>query len=161
MTASYSYVQSTEPDPTGGRADVPLTPRHSAGITGVWEKEGVARVGLECFYTGEQRLEYNPFRTASRPYVSFGAMGERKISAHAKLFVNLENLGNVRQTHWDPLLLPSRSSDGQWTLGLRSRGALLTAESDSIFEFEFCTLPEPRSMIPELCTGRRLGGPMT
>ena len=116
VTASYSYVHSTELDPTGGRADVPLTPRQSAGITGFWEKEGIARVGLECFYTGERRLEYNPYRTVSRPYVSFGAMGERKISAHLKLFVNLENLGNVRQTHWDPLLLPSRSSDGRWTV---------------------------------------------
>ncbi len=115
-TASYSYVYSTQLEPTGGRAEVPLTPRQSAGITGIWEKEGAARLGLECFYTGEQRLEHNPYRTVSRPYVSFGAMGERRISAHAKLFLNFENLGNVRQTRWDPLLLPSRSSDGRWTV---------------------------------------------
>lgn len=115
-TASYSYVHSTEANPAGGRADVPLTPRQSAGITGMWEKEGVTRLGLECYYTGEQRLEYNPFRNVSRPYVSFGAMGERKVSAHVKLFVNLENLGNVRQTRWDPILLPSRASDGRWTV---------------------------------------------
>jgi outer membrane receptor for ferrienterochelin and colicins len=115
-TASYSYIHSTELDPTNGRADVPLTPRHNAGIVGMWEKEGVSRLGLECYYTGEQRLEYNPYRSVSRPYVSFGAMGERKISAHIKLFINLENLGNVRQTRWDPLLLPSRSSDGRWTV---------------------------------------------
>jgi outer membrane receptor for ferrienterochelin and colicins len=115
-TASYSYVHSTELDPTSGRADVPLTPRHNAGIVGMWEKEGVFRLGLECYYTGKQRLEYNPYRSVSRPYVSFGAMGERKISARVKLFINLENLGNVRQTRWDPLLLPSRSSDGHWTV---------------------------------------------
>ena len=33
-----------------------------------------------------------------------------------RLFVNLENLGNVRQTHWDPLLRPSRAVDGRWTV---------------------------------------------
>ena len=43
-------------------------------------------------------------------------MAERKIAAHMKLFLNLENLGNVRQTRWDPLLLPSRESDGSWTV---------------------------------------------
>ena len=82
----------------------------------MWEKEGKARVGLECYYTGEQRLEHNPFRSVSRPYVSFGAMGEKRISARVKLFLNLENLGNVRQTRWDPLLLPRRAADGRWTL---------------------------------------------
>jgi len=82
----------------------------------MWEKEGVARVGLECCFTGTQRLEYNPYRDSSAPYVLVGAMAERKVAAHVKLFLNLENLGNVRQTRWDPLLLPSRGSDGRWTV---------------------------------------------
>jgi outer membrane receptor for ferrienterochelin and colicins len=30
--------------------------------------------------------------------------------------VNAENLGNVRQTRWDPLLRPSRRPDGRWTV---------------------------------------------
>ncbi|MBZ5611885.1 MAG: TonB-dependent receptor [Acidobacteriia bacterium] len=115
-TFSYSYVRASELDPGGLRQDVPLTPRHSLGIVGMWEKEGKARFGVECYYTGEQRLENNPYRDASRPYLIFGAMGERKIAAHVKLFVNLENLGNVRQTRWDPILLPARSADGRWTV---------------------------------------------
>jgi iron complex outermembrane receptor protein len=82
----------------------------------LWEKEGTSRVGLECYYTGEQRLEYNPYRDVSRPYVLVGAMGEHKIVAHVKLFLNLENLTDVRQTHWDPLLLPTREADGRWTV---------------------------------------------
>jgi outer membrane receptor for ferrienterochelin and colicins len=132
--ASYGYTRSTEPEPAG-RADVPLTPRQSAGIVGMWEKEGIARVGLECYYTGEQRLEYNPYRSISRPYVSFGAMGERKISAHIRLFINLENLGNVRQTRWDPILLPSRSSDGRWTVDAWSplEGRVINAGARFIF----------------------------
>ena len=115
-TASYTYVRSSELDPVAGRAEVPLTPRHSFGLVGMWEKEGVARFGLECYYTGQQRLENNPYRAFSSPYVIFGAMGERKMAAHVKLFLNLENLGNVRQSRWDPMLLPSRAVDGRWTV---------------------------------------------
>ncbi len=115
-TFSYSYVRASELDPGGLRQDIPLTPRQSLGIVGMWEREGKARFGVECYYTGEQRLENNPFRDASRRYVIFGAMGERKINRHVKLFINLENLGNVRQTRWDPILLPTRSFDGRWTV---------------------------------------------
>ena len=114
-TASYTYVRSSELEPAG-RAEVPLTPRQSLGLVGMWEKEGVTRVGLEFYYTGKQRLEYNPYRDQSVPYVIVGAMAEHKVAAHVKLFLNLENLTNVRQTRWDPLLLPAREPDGRWTV---------------------------------------------
>ncbi len=114
-TASYTYVRASEREPEG-RVEVPLTPRQSLGLVSMWEKEGVTRIGLECYYTGRQRLEYNPYRRQSKPYVLLGAMAEHKIAAHVKLFLNVENLANVRQTRWDPLLLPARESDGRWTL---------------------------------------------
>lgn len=116
VTGSYTYVRASEVEPGTGRAEVPLTPRQSLGITGMWEKEDVWRVGLECYFTGEQRLEYNPYRDSSLPYVLVGAMAERRVSAHMKLFLNLENLTNVRQTRWDPLLLPAQAVDGRWTV---------------------------------------------
>ncbi len=116
VTSTYTYVRTSELEPVVGRVEVPLTPRQNFGVVGTWEKEGTTRVGLECYYTGAQRLEYNPYRDVSRPYVLVGAMGERKVAAHVKLFLNLENLTNVRQTRWDPLLLPSRESDGRWTV---------------------------------------------
>lgn len=115
-TSSYTYVRSSELDPVAGRAEVPMTPRHSFGFVGMWEKEGVARFGVECYYTGQQRLEYNPYGAFSAPYVIFGAMGERKMAKHVKLFLNMENLGNVRQSRWDPTLLPNRAVDGRWTV---------------------------------------------
>ena len=115
-TATYSYVRATEVEPVVGRTDVPLTPRQNFGVVGMWEKEGTARIGVECYYTGQQRLEYNPYRNESRPYVLVGLMGEHKVGQHMKLFLNLENLTNVRQTRWDPLLLPSREADGRWTV---------------------------------------------
>ena len=76
-TASYTYVLSSELEPSG-RAEVPLTPQQSLGVVGMWEKEGAARIGLECYFTGRQRLEYNPYRSFSAPYVLVGAMAERK-----------------------------------------------------------------------------------
>jgi outer membrane receptor for ferrienterochelin and colicins len=116
VTSTYTFVRTSELEPEMGRVPVPLTPRHNFGLVGMWEKEGTSRIGLECYYTGEQRLEYNPYRDVSRPYVLVGAMGEHKIGTHVKLFLNLENLTDVRQTHWDPLLLPSREADGRWTV---------------------------------------------
>ena len=115
VTSTYTYVRTSELEPAG-RLEVPLTPRHNFGVVGMWEKEGTSRVGLECYYTGQQRLEYNPYRDVSRPYVLVGIMGEHKVAAHVKLFLNLENLTNVRQTKWDPLLLRTRESDGRWTV---------------------------------------------
>jgi iron complex outermembrane receptor protein len=86
------------------------------GLVGVWEQEGKGRLGIECYYTGRQRLEYDPYREFSKPYVIFGIMGERRVNQHIRLFLNLENLSNVRQTRWDSLLRPSRGPDGRWTV---------------------------------------------
>lgn len=113
-TANYTYVRSRE-QLAAKRTDVPLTPRQSFGITGMWEKEKAGRIGLECYYTGLQSLEENPYRGVSRPYVSIGFLAERRFGP-IRLFLNAENLTNVRQTRWDPLLSPDRGVDGRWTV---------------------------------------------
>jgi iron complex outermembrane receptor protein len=115
LTATYSYVRSHENDDTGQRVDTELTPRHSFGIVGMWEKEDVARIGIECYYTGEQRLEVNPFQSQSEPYVIVGALAERRFG-HFRLFINAENLGNVKQTNWNSLVRPNQGADGRWTV---------------------------------------------
>jgi iron complex outermembrane receptor protein len=114
LTVTYAYVRSHE-GVGSDRGDVPLTPRHSAGLVGMWESETRGRVGVECYFTGRQRLEDNPFRTTSVPYVLFGGLVERRINRF-RLFVNAENLGNVRQTTWNPLVRPFRGTDGRWTV---------------------------------------------
>src|SRR2546421_11971867 len=40
---------------------------------------------------------------------------ERRIGV-ARLFVNAENLLNVRQTRYDPLVRPQQHFDGSWTV---------------------------------------------
>jgi outer membrane receptor for ferrienterochelin and colicins len=46
--------------------------------------------------------------------VLWGVIAEWRVRG-ARLFVNAENLGNVRQSRFDPLLRPSRRADGRWT----------------------------------------------
>lgn len=116
VTASYTYVRSRQLDlDLGRRADVPLTPRHTFGLVGMREAKEKWRFGAECYYTGQQRLEQNPYRSESKPYVLFGLLGERRLG-RVRLFLNAENLTNVRQTRWDALLRPTRSVDGRWTV---------------------------------------------
>ena len=81
----------------------------------MWEAEDVGRVGLEWYYTGAQRLEENPYRTRSEPYMILGLLAEAQFG-RSRLFVNGENLTGVRQTRWDPLLRTTRAPDGRWTV---------------------------------------------
>ena len=114
LVANYAFVRSRE-DTAEGRADVPLTPRHSVGLDAAWEPGDVWRLGIEWYYTGVQRLEANPYRCESAPYSVFGILANRRLG-RLLLFVNGENLTNVKQTDWDPLLRPSRGVDGRWTV---------------------------------------------
>jgi iron complex outermembrane receptor protein len=113
-TASYTYVRARERTGEGER-DAALTPRHSAGIVGMWEDEEKGRVGVEFYYTGRQRLEVNPYRSESQPYVLVGVLAERRFGAF-RVFVNAENITDVRQTQWDSLLRPEQGVDGRWTV---------------------------------------------
>jgi outer membrane receptor protein involved in Fe transport len=114
LTATYTYVHARE-IVDGIHEDVPQTPRHSAGVVGMWEKEDVGRVGVELYYTGRQALEENPYRDISEAYVIVGALAERQFG-RLRLFINGENLSGVRQTKWEPLLRPTRAVDGRWTV---------------------------------------------
>jgi iron complex outermembrane receptor protein len=114
VTSAYTYVRALE-GAGADRGEVPLTPRHSVGVFGVWEAENRGRIALEWYYTGSQRLEDNPYRSRSAPYTTFGGLFEWRLGG-LRLFVNAENLGNVKQTRWDPLIRPTRGVDGRWTV---------------------------------------------
>jgi outer membrane receptor for ferrienterochelin and colicins len=113
-TGTYTYVHSRE-GVGEDRADIPLTPRHSAGLVAMWESEARGRIGFEAYFTGQQRLEDNPYRSVSTGYVLFGGLIERRFG-RVRLFINAENLAGVRQTRWDPLVRPSQAVDGRWTV---------------------------------------------
>jgi outer membrane receptor for ferrienterochelin and colicins len=116
VTGSHVFTDATEPDlGEAGRRAVPNTPRHSAGVVAMWEQHGRGRLGIEAYYTGSQPLDGNPYRRRGRPYVELGVLGELNFG-RASVFLNLENILDVRQTRDDPLVLPRRAADGRWTV---------------------------------------------
>ncbi len=113
---THMYLWSTESHPQAPnlRREVPLNPRH-AGSLDILGELGPFRIGIEVFATGRQSLEENPYRQTGRPYVLFGALVDWGFG-RTRVFLNAENLGDVRQTRDDPLTRPSRAVDGRWTV---------------------------------------------
>ena len=120
ITGSYLFVDSSEPDGLGGTQDIALTPRHSAGMVAMWERHGEFRLGLEMYYTGEQRVEDSPYRLLSDSFLDVGLLGEITVGP-ASWFINAENILDVRQTREEPILLPARAPSGRWTTDIWSR----------------------------------------
>jgi len=114
FTAVYGFVRAREFENTAFE-EVPLTPRHMVTLLGGLEDEEVGRFVVEWFYTGRQRLEANPFRQESPSFWTVGLLGERSFGK-VHVFVNVEDLNDVRQTRYDPLVRPTRGADGRWTV---------------------------------------------
>jgi outer membrane receptor for ferrienterochelin and colicins len=113
IIASHMYLWSNEPHGQG-RREVPLNPRHSATFD-VLKQIGPARIGFDVFYTGRQALDDNPFRTRGFPHVLVGGLVDWAVG-RSRVYVNVENLGDVRQTREHPLVRPERGTDGRWTV---------------------------------------------
>ena len=115
LILTHMYLWSTEPNPDApGLRETPLNPRHSATFD-LLREIGPARVGFEVFYTGRQSLDDNPYRDRGFPHVLFGGLIDWAVG-RARIFLNVENLGDVRQTREDPLVRPARAPDGRWTV---------------------------------------------
>ncbi len=111
---THAWTVSTEIDVDSGvRHDVPLTPKHYGSLNLIWEKEGVGGVGLEAYAFGRQPLEDDPSLVASPPYVLIGALARRRFG-RLLVFINAENLLDVRQTREEAVVLPARRPDGRW-----------------------------------------------
>ena len=125
LSSAYAHASAATTSGTlqvGGATDTDVRMSWGAvaghlivSLVGTWERTESGRIGLECYYTGVQRLDANPYRNESRPYIVFGALVERRVGRY-RLFLNAENLANVRQAQWDPLLRPARGIDGRWTV---------------------------------------------
>jgi iron complex outermembrane receptor protein len=81
----------------------------------MFESENWGRAGIELYYVGRQELDDNPYRTRGLGQFIVGALVEKRFERF-RLFVNAENLGDVRQTRYDPLVRPERNAEGRWTV---------------------------------------------
>ena len=114
--ATHAWTRSTEFDADEDvRRAVPLTPAHAASLNAIWEGDEWGRFGIEMYFVGKQQLDENPYRGASRPHLLLGALGERRFGG-LRVFINAENLLDIRQTKYDPLIVPAPRRDGRWTV---------------------------------------------
>jgi len=97
-----------------GRREIPLNPPHTATFDLLWKSKG-GNFGFEGYYTGRQALEDNPYRSSGRPYIIIGLLYSKRIGP-AFVYVNAEDVGDVRQTKYDPLLRRAPLRDGRWAV---------------------------------------------
>jgi outer membrane receptor for ferrienterochelin and colicins len=118
LTATYTYTRATEADPDapGSRRLVPLTPRHVVTFDGIIEDEDVGQVALELSYVGRQALAEDPYRSVSRPYLIVGFLAMKRLGDRATIFLNAENLLDVRLSDYQPLIRPEPGPGGRWTV---------------------------------------------
>ncbi len=114
IIATHMFLRSSEVGEEGnGRRDVPLNPRQTASFDILWESP-IGNLGFEVFYTGRQEVEDDPYRLHGRPYTLYGLIFTRNVG-RALVYVNTEDLADVRQTRYDPLVRPVPLRDGRWT----------------------------------------------
>lgn len=114
--ATHAWTRSTEYDADERtRRAVPLTPSHAGSLNAIWEGDDWGRFGIEMYFIGRQELDENPYRRVGRPHLLLGALAERRFG-RLRVFINAENLLDVRQTKFDPLTVPTPRRDGRWTV---------------------------------------------
>ena len=112
---SYGYARGSRTDAeTGEREPVPMLNRHRVGGDLMFEKPGVYRVGIEGIYYGRQELDHSSLRSQSRPYVYAMAIAVRQFGP-LEIVANFENLLDVRQTKYEPLVHSAPAAGGRWT----------------------------------------------
>ena len=72
------------------------------------------RVGLEGTWYGLQELGDDPYRSRSKPYLYTMFLVMRQFGP-VEVVANFENLLNIRQTDYAPLVRPSPMAGGRWT----------------------------------------------
>jgi iron complex outermembrane receptor protein len=104
LSLGYTYIYASQQDKFS-EAEVTLNPRHSLGAILFWEsEEQEMKVGIENYWTGNQRLERNPFRSQAPSYWITGLIAEKGLG-NLRLFINFENIFDTRQTRFHPIAL--------------------------------------------------------
>lgn len=117
VTAYYAATRSRERSPaTGALREAPYVPREDAGLdAGIEDDDSGTYLAAEVFYTGRQALQDDPYRAVSAPYTTVGLLAAKRVG-RATVFANAENLTNVRQTAFEPLMRAQPGEGGAWTV---------------------------------------------
>lgn len=84
----------------------PLTPKYRFNAALVYEIEDKLRIGSELYHFSSQPLSDG---SNGRPYWLYGLVAEKEWK-HLSLYINFEDIGNVRQTKFDSIFTGSVSS---------------------------------------------------
>ena len=116
-TAYVAFTRSRELSPeTGLPRELPLTPRSAAGVDLAYEGDETGTyLAAEVFYTGSQALENDPYRQFGVPYTTIGLLASQRIR-RATVFLNLENLTDVRLSRYEPVIRPTVGEGGRLTV---------------------------------------------
>lgn len=102
VIGSWTRLQPRESDAAGVWRDVERVPRQSAELAVLLERGDVGRLGVEFGYTGSQALRDEPRRDRAAGYLEVSVLAAIRIKS-AALFLNLENLTDVRQSRFGVL----------------------------------------------------------
>lgn len=106
LFGGYVFLDATEPGAGGTRVAMPTSAAHRTYSVLVWEAHGRGRLGVEAYYTSPQRLTDG---TRVPGYWITGVLGERRFG-RVRVFVNLENLLDARQSRRAPLVTGSATA---------------------------------------------------
>lgn len=91
-----------------GNQFLPLLPKHKINSALLFEKAENFKTGIESYYTGAQFLS-DGFRT--KPYLEVGVFAEKTFGRYS-LFINGENLTNIRQSRFTQVVFPPHQNPG-------------------------------------------------
>jgi iron complex outermembrane receptor protein/outer membrane receptor for ferrienterochelin and colicins len=101
----YTYVHATAGYLPGNQF-LPLVPKHKLNSALLFERAENFKAGIESYYTGNQFLS-NGFET--RPFLEVGIFAEKTFGKYS-LFFNAENITDVRQARYTPVVFPPHQS---------------------------------------------------
>ncbi|MEO5588001.1 MAG: TonB-dependent receptor [Gemmatimonadaceae bacterium] len=124
VTAFYGLLRARETvltndaGTTSAGREVPYNPTHRGGLDIAFDVEETgSRIAVESYYTGRQRTDEDPYRKLTPGFTTIELLVTQQV-ARQQFFLSIDNLTNVRQTNYGPLLLPVRSRLGRPTTGL-------------------------------------------
>lgn len=103
LLVAYTLTDTRQTYDPGQPAALPFVSRHRLVLTSTYEQEQSFRVALEAFYNSPQYVGEGARQ--GRGFWLLGALAEKTFSSHFSLVVNVENLLDVRQTRFEPVVL--------------------------------------------------------